>query len=83
MQAFEVALAQLEQAPLSTAAIRTALAHARGQWQRLLEGVRQTAQPGDGAHAARLVIAREGEGLLASFEQLTTLYEHSMQVLLG
>ncbi|MBI3369406.1 MAG: type IV pili methyl-accepting chemotaxis transducer N-terminal domain-containing protein [Burkholderiales bacterium] len=79
---FDAALRELESAPLATDAIRATLAAARGQWQRLLEGVRMAADAGDrraGMHA----LARESEALLASFEQLTSLYEHSMQVLLA
>lgn len=78
---FETALAALEQAPLATDAIRATLAQARGQWQRLLDGLRRAAGPD--AAAGRGVLARESEALLASFEALTSLYEHSMQVLLG
>ena len=78
---FESALAALEQAPLATDTIRAVLAQARGQWQRLLDGLRG----GDGADAlaSRSALARESEALVAGFEQLTSLYEHSMQVLLG
>jgi hypothetical protein len=78
---FEDALAELERAPLSSEAIRAALAQARGQWQRLRENLHRC----DGADAAagRLSVARESEALLDSFDQLTLLYEHSMQVLLG
>jgi AmiR/NasT family two-component response regulator len=78
---FETTLAALEQAPLATEAIRAALAQARGQWQRLLDGLRRAAGPD--AAAGRHQLARESEALLDSFEQLTSLYEHSMQVLLG
>ena len=78
---FEAALAALEQAPLATDAIRAGLAQARSQWQRLLDGLRRAAGPE--AAAGRLVLARESEALLTSFEQLSSLYEHSMQVLLG
>lgn len=81
IQHFEATMAALEQAPLATEAIRAALAQARGQWQRLLDGLRRAA--GSDAAAGRATLARESEALLASFEQLTSLYEHSMQVLLG
>lgn len=81
VQDFEATLLVLEQAPLAIDAIRATLAQARGQWQRLLGGLRQAAGPD--AAAGRGVLARESEALLASFEALTTLYEHSMQVLLG
>ncbi len=78
---FETTLAILEQAPLASDAIRAALAQARGQWQRLLDGLRRS--DGPDAAAGRAALARESEALVASFEQLTSLYEHSMQVLLG
>ena len=76
MADFESALLQLERAPLSTPAIRAALAAARGQWLRLRAGI---PRQGGGAPA----VARESEALLASFEELTSLVEHSMQLLLG
>ena len=78
---FEATLAMLEQAPLATETIRAALAQARGQWQRLLDGLRRAGN-GDAA-AGRATLARESAALLNSFEQLTSLYEHSMPVLLG
>lgn len=78
---FEAALSALEQAPLATEAIRAALALARGQWQRLLDGLRRSEGPEAALGLAAL--ARESEALVASFDQLTSLYEHSMQVLLG
>lgn len=81
MQAFEATMAFLEQAPLATDAIRAALAQARGQWQRLLDGLRSAA--GAEPDAGRNALASESQALLATFEQLTSLYEHSMQVLLG
>ena len=78
---FEAALVDLEQAPLSTDGIRAGLARARGQWQRLLDALRQ----GDGPDrmAAQATLGRESESLLQSFDALTSLYEHSMQLLLG
>ncbi|GCL61403.1 type IV pili methyl-accepting chemotaxis transducer N-terminal domain-containing protein [Pseudaquabacterium pictum] len=78
---FETALATLERAPLASDAIRAALAQARGQWQRLLDGLRRS--DGPDASAARATLARESEALVTSFDELTSLYEHSMQVLLG
>jgi AmiR/NasT family two-component response regulator len=75
---FDAALLQLEQAPLTSEDIRGTLAVARGQWQRMLGGVRNAA-PRD----SRQVLARESEALLQSFERLTSLYEHSIQLLLG
>ena len=76
---FESTMAALEQAPLASDAIRAALAQARGQWQRLLAGLGR----GPDAAAGRAVLAHESDGLLATFEALTSLYEHSMQVLMG
>lgn len=81
VRSFEDNLAALEQAPLTSEAIRAALAMARGQWQRLLDGLRRS--DGPDAAAGRAALARESEALVASFDQLTSLYEHSMQVLLG
>ena len=78
---FEAALLALEQAPLASEGIRAALAQARGQWHRLLDG--QRCAGGGDAVAGRAALARESEALSNSFDQLTSLYEHSMQVLLG
>lgn len=78
---FEASLVWLEQAPLATEAIRATLAQARGQWLRLLNGLR--GEGGATPSAGRAALVRESEALLASFDELTSLYEHSMQVLLG
>ena len=78
---FEATLAALEQVPLASDEIRVALARARGQWQRLLDGLRRAAGPEP--QAGRSALARESDALLAGFEQLTTLYEHSLQVLMN
>lgn len=78
---FEQALTELEQAPLSSEAIRATLAQARGHWQRLRESLRRC--DGPDAAAGRAAVARDSEALLDSLDQLTLLYEHSMQVLLG
>lgn len=75
---FDAALLELERSPLAGDEIRSTLAVARGQWQRLLEGTR-----GAASREGRAVLSRESEALLQSFERLTSLYEHSMQVLLG
>ncbi len=75
---FDAALLQLEQSPLASEEIRSTLAVARGQWQRMLDGVRQSS-----LRDGRVAVARESEALLQSFERLTSAYEHSMQVLLG
>jgi AmiR/NasT family two-component response regulator len=81
VQAFEAGLLALEQAPLASEGIRAALAQARGQWHRLLDGQRRAG--GGDAVAGRAALARESDALSTSFDQLTSLYEHSMQVLLG
>ena len=78
---FEATLLALEQAPLASDDIRAALAQARGQWLRLLDGLRRAAGPEP--QAGRSALARESDALLAGFEQLTTLYEHSLQVLMN
>lgn len=75
---FDAAFLQLEQAPLTSDDIRATLAVARGQWQRMLGGVRDATQ-----RDSRVVLARESEALLQSFERLTSLYEHSIQLLLS
>lgn len=82
MAQLDEALARLEAAPLSTDAIRAALAQVRGQWQRLRQNVLRPAS-GTDVHSAQLAIARDTEVLLQSFEALTSLYEHNMQLLLG
>ena len=78
---FEATLLALEQAPLASDDIRAALARARAQWQRLLDGLRRAAGPEP--QAGQSALARESDALLAGFEQLTTLYEHSPQVLMN
>ena len=78
---FEPLLLALEQAPLSSDDIRAALVQARGQWQRLLDGLHRATGPEP--HAGRSALARESDALLAGFEQLTTRYEHSLQVLMN
>lgn len=82
VHSFEQALVWLEQAPLSTAEIRAVQARARGQWQRMLDAVRRAAA-GVEPHEAARQLARESEALLASFDELTRLYQHSMQGLLA
>lgn len=75
---FDAALLSLEQAPLTSEDIRSTLAIARGQWQRMLGSMRNAA-----TRDSRQVLSRESEALLQSFERLTSLYEHSIQLLLG
>ncbi len=79
---FDGALAWLERAPLTTDEIRRTLATARGQWQRMLDGVRRAAIDSP-PHEARRVLGRESEALLDSFDSLTSLYEHSLQGLMA
>ena len=78
---FEATLLALEQAPLASDDIRAALAQARGQWLRLLDGLRRATGPEP--QTGRSALARESDALLAGFEQLTTLYERSLQVLMN
>lgn len=75
---FDQALRELEAAPLSSEEIRAALAAARGQWRRMLAGVQRAASA-----EGRGLLARESEALLAGFDHLTSLYEHSLQFLMG
>jgi len=89
--AFAQALQLLQRAPLANDEIRALLAEALAQWQRLLQGVQRlgslkpgAAGPaGPGAPAALRTVSRESEALLTSFDRLTSVYEHSLQVLLG
>lgn len=76
--AFETALLELEMAPLSSPEIREALKAARDEWTHLLAGLRFT----DKADS-QLAISRASEALLEVFEGLTTLYEHSLQVIMS
>lgn len=78
---FEAALVALEQAPLGTEEIRAGLATARGQWQRLMQALRQAEGPD--RLVTQAALGRESEALLHSFNQLTSQFEHSMQLLLG
>ncbi|MDH6593699.1 AmiR/NasT family two-component response regulator [Variovorax sp. TBS-050B] len=78
MSEFESALAELEQAPLSSTEIRAALANARDEWLRLVGGVRML----DSAEG-RATLVRASETLLDTFERLTGWYEHSLQVIMS
>jgi hypothetical protein len=78
MDAFEVALARLRAAPLSSEEIRAALDASTQAWHQLLSGAAQA-----GSEGGRAVLASASEGLLELFETLTDRYEHSLQVLLG
>ncbi len=76
--AMEQGLAYLNGLPLSTPDIRSALAAAAEGWQQMLAGASEVASP-----AGRERIAVASESLLDSYEQLSALYEHSMQMLVG
>lgn len=76
VEAFEAALRQLDQAPLSSAEIRAELDLATGAWRALLAGLNDAA----GA-AGRAAIASGSEDLLARFERLTALYVQGAQTL--
>lgn len=78
MEAFEAALLELEQAPLSSPEIRAALVAARDEWMRLVRGVRGA----DNAEG-RAALVRSSEALVEVFERLTASYEHSLQVIMS
>lgn len=75
---FEAALAELEHAPLSSTEIRQALDAARSEWLRLSSAIRS-----HGSTTSRLTCSRASEELLSTFDDLTTLYEHSVQVIMS
>lgn len=75
---FDKAMHDLNNLPLSSPDIRSALAHAKVQWQHMLAGADAAAHP-DG----RAGLAQASEALLTTFEQLTEHYEHSLQMLVG
>lgn len=75
---FEQALADLEQAPLSSPDVRAGLLAAREEWLRLLRGLRDA-----GSAQGRTDLAHSSERLLDHFEALTTAYETSLQVIMG
>ena len=81
---FERALAYLNGLPLSTPDIRTALDQAATGWQQMLAATPQDRRPAGRDRLARLeTVANASEGLLAHFENLSTHYERSMQMLMG
>ena len=77
-QAFELGMAMLTQAPLSTSEIRATLVAAQVAWASLRDAVARTQEP-----AGRLQVAVASEDLLDLFDRLTGAYQHSMQVLMG
>ena len=77
-KAFEEGLAYLHSVPLSTPEIRAHLAEADAAWSTLRALIE-----GPDLAAARAEIALLSETMLTSFDQLTDLYERSMQTLMG
>ena len=77
-QAFESALAELEQAPLTSPEVRAALAEAREEWLRLARSLQHLGRPQGG-----VALARSAEALVDTFDRLAAQYEHSLQVLLA
>ncbi|HJV61385.1 MAG TPA: type IV pili methyl-accepting chemotaxis transducer N-terminal domain-containing protein [Albitalea sp.] len=77
-QEFEMGLAYLEGAPLTTPEIRDSLDEASRGWGALTRALALVGRP-DGQRA----LADSSEALLAVFERLTDRYEHSMQILMG
>lgn len=81
---FERALAYLDGLPLSTPDIRTALDEAAIGWQQMLAATPQDRRPAGRDRRMRLeTVANASESLLDRFEQLSTHYERSMQMLMG
>ena len=77
-QAFEAALATLRALPLRNAEIAASLHEAGGAWHELVEAL-----PRVQSLAGQCALGEASETVLAAFERLTTLYEGSMQVLMG
>jgi len=75
---FDAALVVLEQAPLSNAEIRRALADARDEWLRLLQGLR-----GACGDDSRVALTQSSDVLMDTFDRLTVHYEHSLQVIMS
>lgn len=83
--AIDEGLLYLNQIPLTSPEIRTTLQAAADGWQQLLEAVEASrgATGGESQLASLERIAVSSEALLEIFEQLTALYERSMQMLAG
>lgn len=77
-QAFEDALVELEQAPLTSPEVRAALAAARDEWLRLARSLQNLGRPQGGT-----ALARSAEALVDTFDQLAAQYERSLQVILS
>ncbi|MGF6527823.1 hypothetical protein ABID77_003135 [Variovorax sp. PvP013] len=76
--AFEDALVELEQAPLTSPEVRAALAAARDEWLRLARSLQGLGKSQGGA-----ALARSAEALVDTFDQLAAQYERSLQVILS
>ena len=82
--AIDEGMRYLQQIPLTSPEIRTTLRAAADGWQQLLEAVEASREATGAAQVASLErIAVSSEALLEVFEQLTVLYERSMQMLAG
>ena len=82
--AIDAGLLYLNQIPLTSPEIRTTLQAAADGWHQLLEAIRGSDNVAGAAQVASLErIAVSSEALLEVFEQLTALYETSMQMLAG
>lgn len=75
---FEQTLRYLNDIPLSTPDIRSALDAAAVGWQQLLAGAADARHP-----AGQETVASASETLLEVFERLSGFYERSMQMLVG
>jgi hypothetical protein len=75
---FEQALRYLNDIPLSSQDIRTALDASAVGWQQMLAGAADARHP-----AGQERLASASEALLDVFEQLSGYYERSMQMLVG
>ena len=81
--AFEAALTYLNGLPLSTPDIHTALEAAGVGWLLLLAATKATPRTNAWPHVEHLLgLAQASENLLAVLEQMSTHYEHSMQMLM-
>ena len=78
MREFELVLAELEHAPLSSPEIRAGLAAAREEWLQLTRGVAAV----DRAEG-RSQLVRASDSLVDAFDALTASYEHSLQVVMS
>ena len=75
---FEAAQHELNNVALSSPDIRAALAAGKLGWQQMLAGAADASNP-----AGRQRLAVASESLLDVFEQLTSSYESSLQMLVG